>query len=282
MKYKQELHNYFDALGIESPASAKRQAEARRALLQVQPVKQTFVTRLRSTLLVNGVQYMSKNKYVKPAGFAVVAVVAIFAVTAVAISNSPGVRAESLADKGISSLQKLDAGKLNTLTAQFSSDPIAALKEAKNAKDLKIISKAEYEQLKSSSRSVETNSRVTELPGGGYEMSGSVSGDITPGGAGFSSGSGPAGPSADVPAGTYKDGVPVASSDAVNSGGSSSSSQNNAPKAVQDRANELRDELTQNQTRAAKFVSFTNASGQTVVIAFDNNDSPLFKAVFVK
>jgi hypothetical protein len=283
MKYKQELHNYFDALSVEAPVSVKRRAELRRALLQVQPVEQSFVTRLRSTLSIDGVHSMYKNKYIKSTGFAAVAVVAVLAVTVATISNSPGARAESLTNKGISSLQKLDAKTLSTLTSQLSSDPIEALKEAKDAKDLKIISKSEYEQLKQGSRSVDTSSKVTELPGGGYEMGGSVSGDnIAPGSAGVGSSATAGEPSANTPAGTYENGVPVASSDAASTSSGGTSSQDGVPQSVQNRARDFQAEATKNQAKAAKFVSFTNTSGQTVVIAFDASDAPLFKAVFVK
>jgi hypothetical protein len=286
MKYKQELHNYFDALSVDAPVSVKHQAQLRRALLQVQPVEQSFVTRLRSTLSINGVHSMYKTKHIKSAGFAAVAVVAVLAVTAVTISNSPGARAESLTNKGISSLQKLDTETLSTLTSQFSNDPIEALKEAKDAKDLKIISKSEYEQLKRSSRSVDTRSKVTELPGGGYEMSGSVSGDnIAPGSAGVGSSASAGEPSTNTPAGTYENGVPVASSDVASSDAASAGgtpSQARVPQSVQDRARGFQAEATQNQAKAAKFVSFTNTFGQTVVIAFDASDAPLFKTVFAK
>lgn len=205
------------------------------------------------------------------AGGSMAAVALTGAVFTAMLSTSPQAHAQDLAEKSNRTVQRLSAAELAELTGRFSGDPKAALKEAYDAKDLKTITRAQYEELVRTAKSVNTSSERKQLPGGGYEMSGSVSGNTEAG---------------SMSVGTAPANIPD-SPTGINGG----SSDSNAPQptssdpgvaAAQARAREARTNLENNTAQASSFVSYTNADGQTVVIGFDANALPVLKSVFIK
>lgn len=205
------------------------------------------------------------------AGGSMAAIALTGAVFAAALSTSPHAHAQDLTEKSNRTVQRLSMAELSELTGRFAGDPKAAVEEAHAAKDLKPMSRAEYEKLVRTAKSVNTSSERKQLPGGGYEVSGSVAGNSEAGSA--STGTAPAN---------------IPDSATGTNGGSSdpnapvATSSDPGVAAAQARAREARTNLADNTAKATSFVTYTNADGQTVVIGFDANLLPVFKSVFVK
>lgn len=272
MKNKQ-LHNFIAAFDADIPPTSRHQAELRRAVLRAQPRQQSYISRHSRTLanIANLYGGLPMKKIGLVAGGSMAAVALTAAVFTAALSTSPHAHAQDLTEKSNRTVQRLSAAELSELTGRFSGDPQAALKEANEAKDLKTITRADYDKLVRTAKSVSTSSERKQLPGGGYEVSGSVSGTSEAGS--MSTGTAPAN-IPDSPTG-------------INGGSSDSSapvptSSDPGVAAAQARAREARTNLEDNTAKASSFVSYTNADGQTVVIGFDANAMPVFKSVFVK
>ena len=279
MKNK-ELHKFIEDFNIEGPHTPKHHAELKRAVLMAQPTQQSTIARLKDTLLINKGNTMKRKKLLASTGFALFAVFAVSAIVLTQVTHAPRAMAASLANKGIASLKQFDASDLEQLRSQFSGDPEAALVEAKNAKDLTTITKDQYSQLLKDARTVVTTNKTEQLPGGGSATSGTIA-STTPQGqtSTVEMGSVSVGASA-VPA----EGTPPAGTEVIvgqpastTASGSSiiSSSAAVDPGALKPISNV--DTMT-----AAKYITYTNTDGNTVVIGFDANDSPLFKSVFQK
>lgn len=273
-----ELHKFIEAFDIEEPKTSRHQASLKQALLMVDPAQQSAVSRFFGPFTNKRGEYMRSKKIITSASFAVIAVVMASVLVLTQYTNSPKALAQELTNKGISTLKQLDVTEFEKLRSQFAGDPVAALEEAKTAKDLKTINKDEYNKLKNDAQVVVTTNKTEQLPGGGSMSSDSVttkdaSGNpVTMGSVSVSSG-----PTTAIPEGAEVGQVQIQDAQLVpgESLPEISGTAGVIPGAETMVGNS-------NESTATKYVKYTNSEGHIVVIGFDGSDSPVFKTVFKK
>lgn len=138
------LHDFIDNLNIETPAMPLHQQQIRRAILNHAVQESRFAHfRHRFTRRNDGLAKRST----KLVGFGTVAMVMLLATFGTAVYGyrySPKAVAEQTIDQSMMALSTQTPDKLAALQAKFGGDPTAALKEAKQAKDVKVITKDEF------------------------------------------------------------------------------------------------------------------------------------------
>ncbi|MBX4201566.1 hypothetical protein KW803_01560 [Candidatus Saccharibacteria bacterium] len=127
-----QVHKFIDNINVPSPEMPKFQQTLRRAVLnQPQPSPHTALFSLHSK---------------KSIGFTSLALLAVF-VLSIGIYSfrySPKAVAEQLVDQSLDTLLAAAPPEFAQLQERFGGDPAKALQEAKQAKDLRVITKAEY------------------------------------------------------------------------------------------------------------------------------------------
>jgi hypothetical protein len=272
-----EMHKLIKDLKLDVHYRPYHKAQLKQAVLYTDLSKHSFTSRFLGSFKIlsrvkRGIIIMKSKKLITSASFALVAVLMASVIVLAQTSNSPKVMAQELTDKGISSLRQLDIDKFEKLRSQFAGDPLAALEEAKTAKDLKTISKDEYNRLKKNASVVVTTNKTEQIPGGGSISSDSIttkdaSGNpVTTGSVSVSTG----------PTTTPPEGAEV---------------QQSQIQEAQPISGELLPEIGEgavtmvgfnDEDIATKYIMYTNNGGNIVVIGFDSNSSPVFKTVLKK
>ncbi len=180
MKNK-ELHEFVYGLNSAKADVPLFEQRLRRTVLKYAPKKQSFFARVFSGLTRTGYGDVRKKRNIVSVGSVALVLLLTFSMLTYTYKFSSKAAAEQLINQSLDSLQTAPAVQLQALQVQFGGDPAAELKEAKQAKDVTVISKAEFETLSKNSAGVFSTSLSSD-PTAPQTTSVSVSGG--PGGKG--------------------------------------------------------------------------------------------------
>lgn len=239
-------HPILHELDIQAPHTPSHKASLRHVLMHDADASQSTITRSRWRLIdFKGVMNMKKS-ILMGGGVTMIALV-MGAVTLFSPLN-PRVAAAQATSASIRVVSQLSSSELADLKAVLAADPQALLQEASSAKDLTKISRADFEKLVKKGLTMQYSDSVGNSSGKVEGKTGDVanSGTVEPN---------------TVPT------TPTDNTADTKTGG------NSATGSVDITAIERR------ISTAEVFVTYTNNKGQTVVIAFDKNNSPVYTAL---
>lgn len=130
-----ELHTLLGALDAETPKMPVHQARLKQSLSRVQ-----MGTHHKKE------PFMKRNKKFIGLGSVGMTLAIIGSVLVYSYNYSPRALADEMIGRGMTHLSTLEPGKMSALQEQFGGDPAEALKEAKLAKDAKVITKEEFDE----------------------------------------------------------------------------------------------------------------------------------------
>lgn len=240
---RNQLHNFIEAFETELPRHAQHQAKVRLVLTQARPAEKSIDARIRGALQTKG-EFLMHTNIKRFAAPSIIAAAFIVTASVVTIRQVPYAQAESVASNGLQSLESMSPAEKAALALKFGGmDPRAGIQAAKDASDLRTISKEEYQKLVREARSAVTIDQ-SEVDAGSNTSTNTTEPSTTqvPDSAGVKTNPG------------SKDGAELV---------------------------ELQAQLDNDVARAAKFVRYTSGPNKTVVVAFDANDAPLFRTVIV-
>lgn len=197
-----------------------------------------------------------KKPILKVTGLAVMAV-AIGVATMFSPLN-PRVAAQQITDGSIKVVSNMSAEELSAMRRNLATDPQALLLEASKAEDLKKLSRDEFNSLVNSSKSASTS--YSDNQGNTYGKIELKSGSSVSVG---SDGRVQDGVSLETPTNNSEDG-------STSTSAGSNGSVDVDTKAIDDRI-----------ASAVEFVKYTNSQNQTVVVAFDGNNKPVYTTTII-
>ena len=139
-----QLHEHINNLQPDTPELPQFQQRLRRTVLN-QPRHRSRVSALWHRWLKPGETSVKRRRKLASAASVAMVVMLVAAVGIYSYRFSPKAVAEQAVDEGLVTLSAAPDTKLNTLFGQLGGDPKEALKEAKAAKDLTTITKAEFQ-----------------------------------------------------------------------------------------------------------------------------------------
>lgn len=216
--------------------------------------------------------------------------------------------AQNITNGGITSVRTMRPDRMMVLNSQFSGDPVIALQEASQAKDLKVITESDYQDLLKNAQLVITTNAPQVLANGATVTSSSIQSQVADGAMGYGtvqasstvsgsdqgtlvSNSAPndIGPGMMIAGGLDggmmattgpESSITVSSDGTTIESGSSVAVSTDTSSALQ--PIDIKVATPAESVKASTYVSYTNRQGETVVIGFDASGSPLFKSVFKK
>lgn len=239
-------HPILHELEIKAPHTPSHQAYLRQVLMHDADVSQSMITRSARRLIdFKGVMNMKKSIIM---GGSIATIALVMGVVTLFSPLNPRVAAAQTTNDSLRMVSQLSSDELAALKTTLATDPQELLREASKAKDLTKISRADFEKLAKKGVTMQYSDGVGSVSGKTEGKTGNVasSGTVDP---------------PTVPT------TPTDTSDTNKAGGGSTTG------TVDIAAIERR------ITTADGFVKYTNTAGQTVVIAFDKNNSPVYTAV---
>jgi hypothetical protein len=140
-----EIKEFVKALDSQAVDTTLFVQGLRRTMLNHPPKRQSIFGRVQATLLNTGSLRMKQNKKVLAFGSLAIMVAIVLIGSVYTYRFSPKALAEQAVKDSLISLQTAPDDKITDLQKKFGGDPAAALREAQAAKDLRVITKEEYQ-----------------------------------------------------------------------------------------------------------------------------------------
>ena len=293
------LHEFINGLQPTSSELPLFQQRLRRTVLN-QPRHRSRLTSLGRRFIKPAESQVKRRQKVIGLGSMAMVLLLVLSVGVYSYRFSPKAVAEQTINEGLITLQATPVSKMDNLFTQLGGDPTKVLQEAKDAKDLTVITKAEFDAesakapgifasslsgpgqpdgsksgaiggnvMVSSSGATVTNNAPTTSPAGTMSFS-SESGATTA--------SGPTTTSVSVKEGT----VTTASGTATPVGGTLvQAGPNGAPMPVTT-SNTPGDFSPVTMPQPSTYLRYTDKNGRTVVLSLDKDGIPIFKTIFMK